>query len=224
MISVVLRGQSGALSFYSYASALLLAGLLAVIVLGFRRLAAVLPIVIMLMFLVSTRSQAEYFLIFIPVWLVWSAGTDRVSVEAPRAVATGRFARLVRTRARRVGLAVACLVPAMASVAVAVLVPSPLSLRVLSAQLTGTRVSEVRVDVVNRTDRRVTPHFYVDQPSHIHSPWRIDAGPSVVPAHGHAVVLLRPGFLGAETPVAGLRVWALSDGPATLSSTRLVLR
>lgn len=222
MLSVVVRAQAGHLEYYSYGAALLFLAVLAIVAVEFRHLARAVPILITLIFVVSTRSQGEYLLIFAPLWFVWIAGTHPAAVTASRPI--GRSASpVLGGRRRQIALAVAALLPALACVGVAVASPGPLALAVTSAQLTGPRLTVLRVSAVNRTDHRVVPHFYVDPKSHIKSPWRIVSGPSTLRPGQRATLTLRPGVLGPQTPASGLRVWALSDAPTALSSVALTV-
>lgn len=222
MLSAVLRAQGGRLDLYSYAAGLALVAIIGATAIGVRRLAPAVPVLIALVFMVTTRSQGEYLLVLAPVWFVWLVGSDPAAIAASRPLGRfGRWRTLRGSRRRKVTIAVLALLPAAACVAGAVITPGPLALRVVSTQVSGLRLTAITVYATNRTDHAVVAHYYVDPRSHIRSPWRITSGPARVNPGQRVALTLQPGFLGAPLTTRYLRLWALSDGPPALSSAPL---
>lgn len=222
MLSVVLRGQGGRFQLYSYAGGLTLLAIIGATAIGIRRLAPAVPVLFALVFVVTARSQGEYLLVLAPVWLVWLVGSDPAAIARSRPLGrSGRWSMLHTSRRKQVSVAVVAMLPAAACVAVAVSTPGPLALRVVSSRLSGPRITAIEISAVNRTDHAVVAHYYVDARSHIRSPWRIVSGPARIKPGERVSLTLQPGFLGPPPATHGLRVWALSDGPAALSSAAL---
>lgn len=217
MLSIVVIGHSGHLEFYSYATVLLFLAILSVVVVGIRRVAPAVPALVALVFIVGTRSQSEYFVVFIPLWLVWLFGTDPVAVAASRPMSwqPKRVPRAFRHPALLTGLA---LLPALACVVVAVASPSALRLRLRSASLDKGRIIAISVEATNMSDHTLVPHFYVDPAAHIKSAWGVTAGPHSLSPGQHELLTLTPGVLGAPSNVEHLRLWALSNAPADITS------
>jgi hypothetical protein len=79
-LTVSVFGRSGALEFYGYATAALTLALLVITACAVRTVARAVPVFVAVMFLLSTRSTADYVVVFTPLWLVWLATTDEVAV------------------------------------------------------------------------------------------------------------------------------------------------
>ncbi|MEV0634029.1 hypothetical protein AB0I77_03445 [Streptomyces sp. NPDC050619] len=225
-ISLYFTNGSDRLDWYSHASVLLLAGLLAVFVLFVRRLgpaAAVLP---WCAFYLATRSQDGYYLMMTPLWLA-------AAVTAPPSEFAGawqpRLRRLSGPHRRpvRIAAAVLLLCPALASAAWAATGTPPLRMRVASVhRASATAVSRLTLRVTNTDDTPLTPHFTLTAGQGMYPYWSIVRGPATLPAHTSATYELRPpnGRYPLPRPGARIRLRALTPSPQTLSSADVRLR
>ncbi|MFF8939966.1 hypothetical protein ACF08O_35730 [Streptomyces paradoxus] len=224
-VSLYLTNGSDRIDWYSRASLLLLAGLLALFVLFVRRLgpaAAVLP---WCAFYLATRSQDGYYLLMTPLWLA-AAGTAPAPAFAgawqprprmPRGLLAGP-----RRRPARIAETVLLLAPALAAAAVAATGTPPLRMRVTAARhATATTVSRLALEVTNTGDTALSPHFTLTTGQGMDPYWRVVRGPRVLPAHGSARYELRPpaGRFTLPRPGVRIRLRAFTASPQTLSST-----
>jgi hypothetical protein len=222
-LAFYLRGESGALDWFGYAAALLLAALLAAVAVAPRRLGAAVVLLPWLPFYLATRSTDDYFTLLAPLWLVGMA------TAGPPAFARARGVRLRPRRSggrsRRWGLAVPAALAAGAAgcAAVAVLSPAPLGLRVTGVDgPSGGPPSELLVHAVNRADRPVRPSFGVSRTAVLGSYWTVRSGPAVLPAGAEArYVLRRPASRAGLSGDGPLWLRAVSAQPMTLSSVRV---
>ncbi|MGW0609422.1 hypothetical protein [Streptomyces sp. NPDC002788] len=219
-ISLYLTNGSDRLDWYSHASLLLLAGLLALFVLFVRRLGPAATVLPWCAFFLATRSQDGYYLMMTPLWLA-------AAVTAPAsAFARGWQPRLRllsgprRRPARHVAVAL-LLVPALGSAAVAATGTPPLRMRVTAVRhATPATVSRLALQVTNTDDTPLAPHFTLTTGQGMDPYWRIVRGPRTLPAHRTARYELRPpaGRYGLPRPGVRIRLRAFTASPQTLSS------
>ncbi|WTJ96772.1 hypothetical protein OG607_32425 [Streptomyces sp. NBC_01537] len=224
-ISYYFTHGSSRLAFYSYASMLLLCGLLALFAVFIRRLgpaAAVLPWCV---FYFATRSQDGYYVMMTPLWLAAAA-------TAP----TAAFATAWRPRPPlrswsrlpvRAALAAGLLAPSFLCVGVAAASPPPLRMRITAEHLHGTApqaLTLLAVDVTNPTDSVLTPHFVVSIGQGTSAFWKVRSGPSGIAAHGTAHYVLLPPEGPFKLPRQArkhVRLRAFTPEPATLTSIEI---
>jgi uncharacterized membrane protein len=170
-------------------------------------------ILVAIVFFIPTRSFATYMIMPLPAALVAALS---VRAAAPRSASRPRWLRPAMLSGA-VAFAVAG--------AVALALPGPLSLRVLGTTSTGQlqTVDEITVEVRNRTDHTVRPHFSVLTDGHTTSFWYPfdgrGAGALVLPARGSAAVRLRAPNTQATVPIrSGFVVEAFTTGPDAVST------
>jgi uncharacterized membrane protein len=205
-------GGSAALDWFGRATIALLVALLVAFGLHLRTLGPAIAVLPWMIFMVSTRSQDGYWLLTMPLWLVALVTTTRAD-----------FAGAWRIKLPRKELVTAALfVPVAAMFVIAVVTPQPLDFTVRTPVTAGENLPELTVEVTNRSDERVTPHFSVATGATIASFWKIQAGPETLPAGATGTYTLAPPTKTFKVPAEGLTILrAVSDAPQTLSSIRL---
>ncbi|MHB9858431.1 hypothetical protein [Streptomyces sp. YIM S03343] len=220
-ISLYMTNGSNRLDWYSHASLLLAAALLALLVLFMRRLGPAATVLPWLAFFLATRSQDGYYLMMTPLWLA-------AAVTAPASEFAGAWQprpRLITGPHRRTALVTvsALLVaPALLSAVLAVTGTPPLRMQVVAAKrASGTALSRLTLKVTNAGDSTLTPHFMVTTGQGMSRFWDLTEGPATLPAHSSANVVLRPVSGHWDLPRNGVRVRlrAFTATPQTLSST-----
>ncbi|GAV39516.1 hypothetical protein [Streptomyces acidiscabies] len=214
-ISLYLTDGSDRLDWYSHASMLLAAGLLALYVLFVRRLGPAATVLPWLAFFVATRSQDGYYLMMTPLWLL-SALTAPLS----------EFADAWQPRPRFLSprpAAVLALVPALLSTALAVTGSPPLRMSVASVRLASPRaLSRLTVDVRNVEGTALVPHFTVSTGQGMPPYWTVVSGPARLAGHSSARYELRPPrgtfTLPARSSRPRIRLRVFTGDPQTLSS------
>ncbi|MEV7063274.1 hypothetical protein AB0N97_10790 [Streptomyces collinus] len=220
-VSLYLTDGSDRIEWYSRASLLLFAGLLALFVLFVRRLGPAATVLPWCAFYLATRSQDGYYLLMTPLWLA-------AAVTAPASAFAGAWQPRPglwpgpRRRAARIAATVLLLVPAPAAAAVAATGTPPLRMRVTAARhLTAATVSRLALQVTNTGDAALSPHFTLTTGQGMDPYWRVVRGPRTLPAHGTARYELRPpaGRFTLPRPGIRIRLRAFTASPQTLSST-----
>ncbi|GAA4040815.1 hypothetical protein [Streptomyces shaanxiensis] len=216
-ISLYFTDGSDRLDWYSHASMLLAAGLLALFVLFVRRLGPAATVLPWCAFFVATRSQDGYYLMMTPLWLaaaITVPASEFATAWQPRPpVLSGRPARIA---------AVALLLtPALASVAWAATGTPALDMRLRSVRwATPTAVSRLEVEVTNRDATALAPHFTLTTGQGMNEYWTVVRGPATLPGHATARYELRPpaGRFRLPRPGVRIRLRAFTAVPQTLSS------
>ncbi|MEU7719512.1 hypothetical protein AB0B29_16200 [Streptomyces tibetensis] len=219
-VSLYLTDGSDRIGWYSHASLLLLAGLLALFVLFVRRLGPAATVLPWCAFYLATRSQDGYYLLMTPLWLAAAVTTPASAFTRawqPRAgLPTG-----VRGRPARVAVTVLLLAPAAACAAVAATGTPPLRMRVTAVRHpTAATVSRLALQVTNTGGTALSPHFMLTTGQGMGAYWQVVRGPRTLPAHGTAPYELRPpaGRFPLPRPGARIRLRAFTASPQTLSS------
>jgi len=210
-ISLYLTDGSDRLDWYSRASALLAAGLLALYVVLVRRLGPAATVLPWLAFFVATRSQDGYYLMMTPLWLL-----SALTAPLPE------FARAWQPRlpARRL-VAALLLLPAVIGTTLAATGSPPLRMSVASVRLASPRtLGRLTVDVRNTEHASLVPHFTVSTGQGMPEYWTIVAGPARLAGGGVGRYELRPPRGQFALPPKGSRVRlrAFTGDPQTLSS------
>jgi hypothetical protein len=220
-ISYYFTAGSSRLDYYSYASMLLLAGLLAATVLFARRLGTAITVLPWLSFYLATRSQDGYFLMMTPLWLAAAATVPASSLahawqpRLPRV--TGHHAKAA--------VAAALVTPALLCATVAAASPPPLRMT-LAPHITGrahTTLTAVTVRAVNTTGTALTPHFASRVGQGASNWWTITSGPTTLAAHSSAVYVVRPAGGHHALPHGHQRMYliAVTGTPMTISNARI---
>ncbi|WP_417159222.1 hypothetical protein [Streptomyces gilvifuscus] len=218
-ISYYFTAGSSRLDYYSYASELLLAGLLAATLLFVRRLGPALTVLPWLSFYLATRSQDGYFLMMTPLWLA-AAATVPSSVLAH---AWQPGIPHLTGRPAKAALAVALLVPALLCTAIAASSAPPLRMT-LAPRITGRShpsVTSVTIRASNATGTALTPHFASRLGQGASNWWNITAGPTTLAPHSTAVYVVRPETGHRTLPTARnehMYLIAVTGTPMTIST------
>jgi hypothetical protein len=189
-ISYYFTDGSSRLSYYSYGSVLLFAGLLAATVLFVRRLGTALTVLPFLSFYLATRSQDGYFLLMSPLWLAAAAtvpGSALAGAWQPRVPGPdGRRAKAA--------LAGGLLVPAVLCAGVAAASPPPMRMSVSPRYASPAHrgVTSVRVRAVNTTGSSLVPHFASRTGQGASAWWTVVSGPASLRPHAGATYVVRP--------------------------------
>jgi hypothetical protein len=222
-ISYYFTDGSSRLDYYSYASMLLLAGLLTATLLFARRLGTAVTVLPWLPFYLATRSQDGYFLMMTPLWLAAAATVPAASLASawqPRVPRlTGRHARAA--------VAVALVVPAVLCATVAAASPPPLRMT-LTARISDRphrAVTAVTARAVNTTGTALTPHFASRTGQGASHWWTVVSGPAALAPHSEAVYVVRPAGGRHALPGAGQRMYliAVTGTPMTISTARIAV-
>ncbi|WMD10003.1 hypothetical protein [Streptomyces sp. FXY-T5] len=219
-VSLYLTDGSDRIDWYSHASLLLLAGLLALFVLFVRRLGPAATVLPWCAFYLATRSQDGYYLLMTPLWLA-AAVTAAPSAFAGAWQPRPRLLSGPHSRPARLAAAALLLAPALAGAAVAATGTPPLRMRVTAVRHpTAATVSRLTLQVANTGDTALTPHFTLTTGQGMAPYWRVVRGPRTLPAHGSARYELRPsaGRFLLPRPGVRIRLRAFTASPQTLSS------
>ncbi|MFF3333556.1 hypothetical protein ACFYWX_29065 [Streptomyces sp. NPDC002888] len=219
-VSLYLTNGGDRLDWYSHASMLLAAGLLALFVLFLRRLGPAATVLPWCAFYLATRSQDGYYLMMTPLWLA-------AAVTAPPEEFAGAWQprpRLLsgpRRRPARLAAALLVLCPALVSAGIAVTGSPPLRMQVVAVRRAGPGVSRLALQVTNTSGRALAPHFTLTTGQGMDPYWSITRGPATLPAHTTARYELRPpsGRFGLPRSGVRIRLRAFTADPQTLSST-----
>ncbi|MET7885363.1 hypothetical protein [Streptomyces avermitilis] len=222
--SLYYTNGSGRLAWYSHASTLLAAVLLALLVLFMRRLGPAATVLPWCTFFLATRSQDGYYLLMTPLWLAAA-----VTVP-PSAFATAWQPRLPfgahRRRTARVVVVALLLALPLTAAAYAVTGSPPLRMEVLAARRGAGTVTGLTLRVTNTGGTTVRPHFTLTTSQGMNRYWSVKAGPASLPARGSARYELLPPDDRFKLPKPGVRIRlrAFSASPETLSSTDVQLQ
>ncbi len=217
LVARYLSSYSGSLRYFAVATALLFLALLAVTAAGLRRVAPAVPVFAALMFLLSARSNSEYLLCYIPLWLVWAGTTDPAAIAACRPVRLPLRRPVLTSPFRRFAAVALAVAPALAVSAAAFAVPPPLSLTGATVVRGRAGATTVRVEVTNHTGGTLRPVFAVGP--HVHGTrwWAGVPRPGLAP-HRTEWLVLHPG----RGPVRPGRPWYVvattADPPAIVSA------
>ncbi|WP_280889787.1 hypothetical protein [Streptomyces sp. LBL] len=230
-ISYYFTDGSSRLDYYSYASMLLLAGLLAATVLFVRRLGTALTVLPWLAFYLATRSQDGYYLMMTPLWLAAAATVPPSALASawePRIPRIPRIPHIPRLTGRpaKAVLAAALVTPALLCAGIAAASPPPLDMT-LTAHLTDSArpaVSSVTVRAVNTTGTALTPHFASRTGHSASNWWTITAGPTTLAPHSTAVYVVRPKGGHRALPTSTdqyMYLIAVTGSPMTITTASL---
>ncbi|MFI5977224.1 hypothetical protein [Streptomyces sp. NPDC051452] len=220
-VSLYFTRGSDRLDWYSHASVLLAAGLLALFVLFVRRLGPAATVLPWCAFYVATRSQDGYYLMMTPLWLAAAVTvplTEFTRAWQPRP----RPFTGPRRRPALAAAAVLLLAPASASAILAVSGRPPLRMEVTAARpSSGRSLTSLTVRVTNTGDTALTPHYMLTAGQGLGRYWPRTHGPATLRPHETATVRLRPPTGTFTLPTATqprLRLRAFTAAPQTLST------
>ncbi|MHB9859094.1 hypothetical protein [Streptomyces sp. YIM S03343] len=221
-ISYYFTDGSSRLDFYSYASMLLLAGLLVATLLFARRLGTALIVLPWLPFYLATRSQDGYFLMMTPLWLAAAATVPAASLASAW---QPRIPHLTGRRAK-VGVATALVIPALVCATVAATSSPPLHMTLTPhiSDRPHRAITGVTVRAVNTTGTALTPHFASRIGQGASNWWTIVSGPTTLRPHSKATYVVRPASGRRALPGAHQRMYliAVTGTPMTISTARIV--
>lgn len=222
LLTINVFRQCDDLHYFTYATVMLAVTVFAFTLGGLRRIAVAVPVLASIVFLLSSRSDVEYFIAFLPLWLVWAATTDSEAVAASRPLGLpARVGPILTSAPRRAAAVALALVPSVVLAVAAVAGPGPLTLHERGAVVAGTRPTELTVTVANRSSHELVPVFRVGVPGNSNS-WSVASGPLHLAAGQRRTVVLVPD----DRPVRARNNWrvtAFTADPATLSSAPLTV-
>jgi hypothetical protein len=220
LLTKAVFGQCDNLDYFTYATVLLAITLLAITLVGLRRIAVAVPVLASVVFLLSSRSDVEYFVAFVPLWVVWAATTDASAVAASRPLGLPRrFGPVLTSAPRRVAAVSLALLPTVLLAVDAVAGQGPLTMRADSLISAWTRPTELLVTVTNHSTSELAPTFSVGVPGNGHN-WAVASGRlHLAPGQRRTVVLVPDGK--PELARQNWRLSAFTADPSTLSSTSL---
>ncbi|MEV0183530.1 hypothetical protein AB0I54_30185 [Streptomyces sp. NPDC050625] len=225
-ISLYFTNGSDRLDWYSHASMLLAAALLALFVLFVRRLGPAATVLPWLAFYLATRSQDGYYLMMTPLWLAAAVTAPLAEFENAWQPRPGPLTGPRRRSALTAAIAL-LVTPALVCAALAVSGRPPLRMEVASVRrASANAISALTVRVVNTGDAALTPHYTLTTGQGMNKYWSLARGPATIPAHGTANVELRPpkGRFPLPKPSVRIRLRAFTASPQTLSSQDIRLR
>ncbi|MGW0832749.1 hypothetical protein [Streptomyces prunicolor] len=225
-ISLYFTNGSDRLDWYSHASILLAAGLLAVFVLFVRRLGPAATVLPWCAFYLATRSQDGYYLMMTPLWLA-SAVTAPITEFRDAWQPRPRLLSGPHRRPARVAAAVLLLTPALAGAAVAATGTPPMTMKITGVRrAVPTVVTRLTVQVTNSSSTALTPHYTLTTGQGMSKYWSQVGGPATLPAHSTATIELRPpdGTFTLPHKRVRIRMRAFTATPQTLSSSDIRLR
>ncbi|WP_329349164.1 hypothetical protein OG226_14290 [Streptomyces sp. NBC_01261] len=225
-ISLYFTNGSDRLDWYSHASMLLAAGLLAVFVLFVRRLGPAATVLPWCAFYLATRSQDGYYLLMTPLWLA-SAVTAPIAEFRTAWQPRPRLLSGPHRRQARVAAAVLLVTPALASAAVAATGAPPMDMRLTGVRRASpTVVTRLTLKVTNASGTTLAPHYTLTTGQGMSRYWSQVGGPATLPAHSTETVELRPpnGTFTLPHKKVRIRVRAFTATPQTLSSSDIRLR
>ena len=205
-VSLYFTDGSDKVGWYGYASLLLAAGLLGLLVLFARRLGPAATVLPWCAFYLATRSQDNYYMLMTPLWLaaaVTAPADDFAGAWQPRP-------RPLTGPRRRTALGVAAallLAPALVSAVVAMAGKPPLRMEVAAVGRASAKVvTRLSLRVTNTEDSALVPHFMVTSGQGMSEFWSVLRGPATLPAHTTARYELRPPNGAFAVPGARTRV------------------
>ncbi|MFF0758571.1 hypothetical protein ACFYWH_00840 [Streptomyces sp. NPDC003737] len=214
-VSLYFTNGSDRLSWYSHASLLLAAGLLAVFVLFVRRLGPAATVLPWCAFYLATRSQDGYYLLMTPLWLA-------AAVTVPQSAFTTAWQPRLPDgrRTARTVVAAGLLAPSLVAVLLAATGRPPLHLQAAAASRTPRAVRTLTVHVDNTGDAALRPHFMVTTGQGMSRYWKVLDGPSSVAGHSTGTYRIQAPGGGFSVPGKGtrIRLRAFTASPMTLSS------
>ena len=231
--TVFFRVGGGNLAYYTYAAITFAVALLFFLSAHFDRLWRATFILPSVVFLLSTRSLSEYFIMMIAVWLVSAFAPsegrldDDIAARVGRPL-TGRFNQRV-AGGRIAGRPTAVLASVFASAAVvfvtlALTSPPPLRIQLQAVQTNGQfrSIWQIRALVTNESHTPLRPHFATDASGYMTTFWNATAGPSRLRPGQSAVYTLDAPNVGSMPGVTQPFVLqAVTASPETISSSTL---
>ena len=156
----------------------------------------------------ASRSFATYLIMMLPAAMV---------AEQP----TGSPSQLSENLQSKLRIGLRLLGGALIIVlAKSLLTEPPLYLKIQSIHTTGqlATVSEVKVQVTNRTDKQLTPQFAIQSGGALTIPWHIEnPKKSIGPGESSVIILTSPNFPSQPRLTGGFQVAALIVSPGSLS-------
>ncbi|MGW1048457.1 hypothetical protein [Streptomyces sp. NPDC002521] len=220
-ISLYFTHGSDRLDWYSHASMLLAAALLALFVLFVRRLGPAATVLPWCAFFLATRSQDGYYLMMTPLWLA-AAITVPLSDFSQAWQPRPRWLSGPRRRPALVTAVVALVAPALVSATLAVTGRPPLAMDITAVRHGSARtVSAMTVQVTNTGGAALTPYYMLTTGQGMNRYWTQVHGPATIPAHTTATIELRAPSGKFDVPTqkgTHIRLRAFTATPQTLST------
>jgi uncharacterized membrane protein len=233
-VTVFFRLGGGNLAYYTYSAVLIFATLL--IFYGaychrIWRAAFILPSVV---FLFSTRSLSEYFIMMAAMWLVstfspgggWQSDEESMPLSQSAHAADPRRWSTNSPR-RKASRTVALFVPVVAAVMCLVLAmtsspPLRISLRSVESNGQFRSIWKIEAEVSNQSNSKVKPHFATDASGYMTTFWNATSGPRTLgPGQSALYTLVAPNVGSMPGVTQPFVLQAVTATPQSISSSPL---
>ena len=221
-LSLFLRFGGGSLAAYTVASVVLAFVLLVAYVGSYpllRRATFILPAFVLFF---ASRAYGNYLVSLVPPAMV---AATTIAAQRRSAGMSLRGLPGLNVSAHPGGWRIAILAGTAlfaGAVIYALTAHQPLRLRVSAIRTTGqlATIEQLKVQVTNTSDSKVTPAFTVDEGGGVTTFWHIAAGPATLAAGASAnYTIIAPNFPAQPSIGGGFTVLAFSQGPAAVSAS-----
>ena len=219
----------GNLSYYTDAAAGVFAVLLIAYFQHFHRLWRATFILPSIAFFFSTRSLSEYFIMMVALWVVAVVvpgdpprpQVDETGEDRTGPAGTGAAREPWLWRGALLGLAA---LGSVAFVVLAIAAPAPLGIHIRSVETNGEfrSIWRMEIQVTNRSNQTLTPHFATDASGYLTTFWNVVSGPARLRPHQISLYTLVAPNVGSMPGVTQpFLLQAVTASPQTLSSSNL---
>jgi uncharacterized membrane protein len=228
-LTAFFRIGGGNLEDYTFAAVCVLVALLTIYFVSFRYTGRVVFVLPSLVFLFSTRSLSEYFIMIVALWMVSLASPGAAIRQYEidlRTGPTGHRNGLMSRRWRALGAAVVTL-PVVAAawfLTLAWTTPAPLNIKIQSIQTNGQirAIWKIKAIVSNSSSDGLTPHFATDASGYMTTFWNAVSGPRVLsPGERGVYTLVAPNVGSMPGVTQPFVLQAVTATPQTISSSGL---
>lgn len=223
LVNLTLAQQLGGgnLSMYTVSGALWVLLCLLAMAFRYRQMKRIWPVLIIVSFFFTPRSLGNYLSMMLPAALVAA-----VTVRTPTPVDESQSSRKPLARFATPMLALV-LAGSLGAAILALVVPSPVSLKIESTVTNGQKMSvtDVTVTLTNHTDSTQRPHFTVNRNGYITNFWYPagsktgDTSVTLAPHATRRVTLHAPDIASMPGTTEPFKVYAYTDKPNTISSS-----
>ncbi len=229
--SVFYRVGGGDLAYYTYGAAFIFLALLVWFSVYFERLWKATFVLPSAVFLFSTRSLSEYFIMMIAMWFVsaWSPGGSEqllIDERGSRSKVRWREFRTNRSSRLTVSFLLAPIVIAVLFFVLALSASPPFSVKVRAVETNGQLRSiwRLQAQVTNNSSKTLTPHFATDASGYLTTFWNVTVGPHRLRPHQSALYTLVAPNVGSMPGVTQAFVLqVVTPSPQSISSSSLYI-
>ena len=204
----------GDLHLWNDGSLLLLLGVWALCALDYKRWKPYLFLTPVVSFFFADRSFASYMIDLLPVFFIAITTTMQGAIAVD---AAGQYV----SRRRRV-LSWLPVLPGIALLMIAIVLPAPLALVITGVSTTGqfATIDRLKVAVTNTSSRGVNPHFTIDNAGQYTTFWNVVTGPAQLqPKQTRTYTLQAPNAEAMPSIQGGFQVTAFTTGVPSVSES-----